>query len=804
MSASLSEDEQEALLDANDITIGRFIGVGGFGYVCQGTYRGDTVAVKVIREAAQTNSDQGELYWRETRNLVRATKRRDDGQSTCPNVVRLIGYYSHPGEMCLVMEYADNGSLKSYIHGEPRKDYTWTRVKKWMEDIFAGVSQIHLLDIVHRDLNPKNILLFNNFNDCKICDLGAATDCASTTIALTANMGTFEYMAPEVVEGTEESGQFTLAPFRTKISKYSNKSDIFSLGVIIWEILSCREPYFHLKKSDVAVGNICSGQRQTTQYDFLVKVKNGERPQRLKNCPTLLDDMQRRCWDISRELRPSVVDLIGQLKKFSEDYAANKCNFATLPLAIIPADVTHLHKRLVQSFRPLLNFPASTRAAFRQILSEKMKDSYENASDFLRTSAPDLHAAISSFLQNCHAQVPSQVAIPSLEAASLNCSSAASEILEKLNGLCSQQRPWNSAVTPLVVQFILMSALELKQSQDPERMLQNLEAIICIPDLCDIMSVTVALIETAAIDQLERRDGPELPWTPMEPTAVAETWIAVDLAPITSVLDGQESNRFLFSSWVWKLYGLMTLDIPGFLQANRLATFLQFCQTGVTDTRAVMSQRVVSAKLLEAFLLTDTSKALVPAAVQLVVQSFAGEAVHESLKIRLGFVLLAAVYSATEETVSGIALEGTDRAAELYQLMTWACKRVSSVHELKLGALGLLCLLKNAGTNATTVDEHQVQRALCVARQSLLLALLQVLETTQAVHTGEQIAVAQPNEVDRLAVEGFAINRDVFAEFEEFVSGSETIEPVKARVDAILNYISECRLMDELDNLEKL
>ncbi|XP_074280740.1 U-box domain-containing protein 34-like [Silene latifolia] len=199
----------------------RVIGEGGYGKVYKGVLDHTSVAVKVLREDA---TDKKEEFLREVRIL---------SQLRHPNLVLLLGVCPDIG--CLVYEYMENGSLEEHIfRHNGRSPLPWFARFRIAFEVACGLAFLHSKKpepIVHRDLKPGNILLGRNYVS-KISDVGLAKliyDNVPDSVTMFGNSllaGTLYYIDPEY----QRTG--TVRP----------KSDLYSFGMIVLQLLTARHP----------------------------------------------------------------------------------------------------------------------------------------------------------------------------------------------------------------------------------------------------------------------------------------------------------------------------------------------------------------------------------------------------------------------------------------------------------------------------------------------------------------------------------------------------------------------------------
>ncbi|KAM9704563.1 mitogen-activated protein kinase kinase kinase 7 isoform 2-T2 [Menidia menidia] len=251
-------------INYEDIEVEEVVGRGAFGVVCKAKWKGNDVAIKTIESESERKAFIVEL-----RQLSRVNHH---------NIVKLYGACKNP--VCLVMEYAEGGSLYNVLHGaEPLPYYTASHAMSWCLQCAQGVSYLHGMKpkaLIHRDLKPPNLLLVAGGTVLKICDFGTACDIQTH---MTNNKGSAAWMAPEVFEG----------------SNYSEKCDVFSWGIILWEVITRRKPFDEIGGP---------------AFRIMWAVHNGTRPPLIKNLPKPIESLMTRCWSKDPSQRPSMEEIV--------------------------------------------------------------------------------------------------------------------------------------------------------------------------------------------------------------------------------------------------------------------------------------------------------------------------------------------------------------------------------------------------------------------------------------------------------------------------------------------------------------
>ncbi|KAK7374726.1 hypothetical protein VNO80_08163 [Phaseolus coccineus] len=219
VSSSRSWFTYEELIQAtNGFSAQNLLGEGGFGCVYKGLLvDGREVAVKQLK----IGGGQGEREFRAEVEIISRVHHR--------HLVSLVGYCISEHQRLLVYDYVPNNTLDFHLHGENRPVMDWPTRMKVAAGAARGIAYLHEdchPRIIHRDIKSSNILLDLNY-EARVSDFGLAKLALdSNTHVTTRVMGTFGYMAPEYAT----SGKLT------------EKSDVYSYGVVLLELITGRKP----------------------------------------------------------------------------------------------------------------------------------------------------------------------------------------------------------------------------------------------------------------------------------------------------------------------------------------------------------------------------------------------------------------------------------------------------------------------------------------------------------------------------------------------------------------------------------
>ncbi|KAG2324778.1 hypothetical protein Bca52824_007506 [Brassica carinata] len=260
---------EEWNIDFSELTVGIRVGIGFFGEVFQGIWNGTDVAIKVFLEQDLT-AENMEDFCNEISILSDLHFQRFV-------VILFLGACTKPPRLSLITEYMEMGSLYNLLHLSGQKNkLNWRRKLKMLRDICRGLMCIHRMGIVHRDIKSANCLLSTKLT-VKICDFGLSRIMTGTTMRDAVSAGTPEWMAPELIRN----------------EPFSEKCDIFSLGVIMWELCTLTRPWEGVPPERVVYAVAYEGAR--------LEIPEGP-----------LGKLIADCWT-EPEQRPSCSDILSRL-----------------------------------------------------------------------------------------------------------------------------------------------------------------------------------------------------------------------------------------------------------------------------------------------------------------------------------------------------------------------------------------------------------------------------------------------------------------------------------------------------------
>ncbi|KAL5654990.1 hypothetical protein ACJX0J_034309, partial [Zea mays] len=218
------------------------------------------------------------------------------------NLVRLLGYCAEGAQRILVYEYVDNGNLEQWLHGDVGavSPLTWDVRMNIVLGMAKGITYLHEglePKVVHRDIKSSNILLDRRWNP-KVSDFGLAKLLgADSNYVTTRVMGTFGYVAPEYAS----------------TGMLNERSDVYSFGILIMEIISGRSPVDYARPAgEVNLVEWLKNKVTNRDYEAIVDPKLPEKPSSKALKKALL--VALRCVDPDSQKRPKMGHVIHMLE----------------------------------------------------------------------------------------------------------------------------------------------------------------------------------------------------------------------------------------------------------------------------------------------------------------------------------------------------------------------------------------------------------------------------------------------------------------------------------------------------------
>ncbi|POG60887.1 kinase-like domain-containing protein [Rhizophagus irregularis DAOM 181602=DAOM 197198] len=220
-------------------------------------------------------------------------------------IVRLYGITQDPKtkNYIMVLEYAEDGSLRNYLDKEYNK-LNWIEMFKYLHYTIIGLKCIHEKELIHRDLHIGNILKFKNKTTITDMGLCKPADCYTSENTKNKKYGVLPYIAPEILRG----------------QNYTTAADIYSFGIVMYEVISGLPPYHDLNHDNNLAIKVCKGIRPR----FNIKV------------PQLIVHLIKKCLDSNPLNRPTAEDIYNILLRWQ--YEPNDKQTIELQAQIKEAD----------------------------------------------------------------------------------------------------------------------------------------------------------------------------------------------------------------------------------------------------------------------------------------------------------------------------------------------------------------------------------------------------------------------------------------------------------------------------------
>ncbi|XP_043926382.1 ephrin type-B receptor 1 isoform X2 [Protopterus annectens] len=289
------EDPNEAVrefakeIDVSCVKIEEVIGAGEFGEVYKGRLKlpGKRDLYAAIKTLKAGYSEKQRRDFLSEASIM--------GQFDHPNIIRLEGVVTKSRPVMIITEFMENGALDSFLRQNDGQ-FTVIQLVGMMRGIAAGMKYLSEMNYVHRDLAARNILVNSNLV-CKVSDFGLSRYLQDDTSdpTYTSSLGgkiPVRWTAPEAIA----------------YRKFTSASDVWSYGIVMWEVMSFGErPYWDMSNQDV-INAIEQDYRLPPPMD----------------CPAALHQLMLDCWQKDRNARPRFAEIVNTLDKMIRNPASLK------------------------------------------------------------------------------------------------------------------------------------------------------------------------------------------------------------------------------------------------------------------------------------------------------------------------------------------------------------------------------------------------------------------------------------------------------------------------------------------------
>ncbi|XP_076947772.1 serine/threonine-protein kinase STY13-like [Bidens hawaiensis] len=268
------ENFDEWTVDLKQLCMGPAFAQGAFGKLYKGSYNGVDVAIKLL-EKPENDLERAHLMEQQFQQevMMLATLKH-------PNIVRFIGACRKPMVWCIITEYAKGGSVRQFLTKRQNRSVPLKLAVKQALDVARGMAYVHGLGLIHRDLKSDNLLISAD-KSIKIADFGVARIEVQTE-GMTPETGTYRWMAPEMIQHRP----------------YTQKVDVYSFGIVLWELITGMLPFQNMTAVQAAFAVVSKGVRPTIPND----------------CLPVLSEIMTRCWDGNPDVRPHFSEVVRMLE----------------------------------------------------------------------------------------------------------------------------------------------------------------------------------------------------------------------------------------------------------------------------------------------------------------------------------------------------------------------------------------------------------------------------------------------------------------------------------------------------------
>ncbi|KAG6778449.1 hypothetical protein POTOM_014783 [Populus tomentosa] len=329
------EDQEEWTADLSQLFIGNKFASGAHSRIYRGIYKQRAVAVKMVRIPTQKEETRAFLEQQfkcEVALLSRlfhpnivqvlVLKLMELFLASnilgfvlqCENFVKIVMHsyqldvsFFHfiaackkPPVYCIITEYMSQGTLRMYLNKKEPYSLSTETILRLALDISRGMEYLHSQGVIHRDLKSNNLLL-NDEMRVKVADFG--TSCLETQCQETkGNKGTYRWMAPEMI----------------KEKHCTRKVDVYSFGIVLWELTTALLPFQGMTPVQAAFAVAEKDLSASIEPHGCFYLWQNERPPLPASCQPALAHLIKRCWAANPSKRPDFSYIVSALEKYDE------------------------------------------------------------------------------------------------------------------------------------------------------------------------------------------------------------------------------------------------------------------------------------------------------------------------------------------------------------------------------------------------------------------------------------------------------------------------------------------------------
>lgn len=264
------------MTDLSKLFLGERFASGSHSRLYHGYYERQAVAVKLIMPPSEDEVLSSQLDHQFSQEVALLSRLHH-----C-NIVEFVSACKKPPVFCVITEYLPGGSLKSFLHKREPYSLPLEKVVSLALDIVRGMEYLHSQGVIHRDLKSDNLIMTEDLH-IKVADFGVSC-LESHRCSMKAHAGTYRWMAPEMI----------------KEKLCTRKVDVYSFGIVLWELLTGLTPYEDMTPVQAA---------------FAVCQENA-RPPVPAHCPKVITKLMKKCWSTHPASRPE----FSHIAKVFEDF----------------------------------------------------------------------------------------------------------------------------------------------------------------------------------------------------------------------------------------------------------------------------------------------------------------------------------------------------------------------------------------------------------------------------------------------------------------------------------------------------